>query len=70
MWQANNPEDDWWTNLAVGSLDDPSAARATCHIFCNTQLPWFDLNEALPKFDEKDEDALEEFVRRERNLAP
>ncbi len=69
VWQASNPEDDWWTNLSVGSLDDPSGARATCHIFCDTKLPWFDLNEDLPKFDEKDEDALEEFVRRERNMA-
>ena len=69
VWQASNPEDDWWTNLSVGSLDDPSGARATCHIFCNTKLPWFDLNKDLPKFEEKDADAWEEFVRRERNMA-
>ncbi len=68
VWQAIKPEDDWWTNLSVGSLDDPSGARPTCHIFYDTRLPWFDLYEDLPSFDEKDEDALEAFVRRERNI--
>ena len=34
VWQALNLEDDWTTNLDVGSLDNPSEARLTCHYIC------------------------------------
>ncbi len=67
IWQASRPEDDWLTNIAVGSLDNPSEARASSHIFTNTQLPWYQICEDLPKFAEDDLDALLEFLKQERN---
>ena len=52
VWQAIKPEDDWQTNLDVGSLDKPSEAQVSCHIYADTQLPWYDVREDLPKFTE------------------
>lgn len=63
VWQAISLEDDWMTNVCVGSLDDPSSARITCHIYADTQLPWFRLCEELPKFTEADEQAMMDFIR-------
>jgi len=39
IWQALHAENDWLTNIDVRSLDNPSEARASSHIFANTQLP-------------------------------
>jgi hypothetical protein len=63
VWQATEPQADWSTNLCVGSLDDPSEARITCHIYADTQLPWYKIAEDLPKFAEKDFDAMMEFIK-------
>ena len=63
VWQARDLKDDWSTNLDVGSLDDPSEARMTCHIYADTQLPWYRICEDLPKFAEKDADAMLKFIR-------
>ncbi len=68
VWQAAREEDDWLTNIHVGSLDNPAEARPSSHIFVNTQLPWYQLCEELPKFDEEDLDALFEFLKKERNI--
>jgi hypothetical protein len=67
VWQASRPEDDWLTNIHVGSLDNPSEARPSSHIFVNTQLPWYQLSEELPKFAEEDLDELFKFLKKERN---
>lgn len=69
VWQASRSEDDWLTNICVGSLDNPSKARPSSHIFINTQLPWYHICEDLPKFAEDDADALMEFLKEERNPA-
>ena len=53
---------DWTTNLCVGSLDNPSEARMTCHIYADTQLPWYTVCEDLSKFTENDEAAMLEFI--------
>ena len=63
VWQATDPAEDWMTNLCVGSLDDPAAARVTCHIYADTQLPWYKVCEDLPKFGENDVDAMMDFLR-------
>ena len=68
VWQASRPEDDWLTNIHVGSLDNPSEARPSSHIFVNTQLSWYLLSEDLPRFAEEDFDALIEFLKQERNI--
>lgn len=64
VWQATAPENDWATNLDVGSLDNPSEARMACHMYADTQLPWYKICEDLPKFFEKETDAMIEFIRR------
>ena len=66
VWQASNPEDDWLTNLSLGSLDRPAEVGMSSHTFTDTQLPWYQVCEHLPKFAEKDLDALLEFFRQER----
>ncbi|MFT3732243.1 MAG: GFA family protein [Hyphomicrobium sp.] len=63
VWQASDPRDDWMTNLCVGSLDRPSEAKIACHMYADTQLPWYKLCEDLPKFCEQDFDAMMEFIR-------
>ncbi len=63
VWQATDLEQDWTTNLCVGSLDKPADARMTCHIFVDTQLPWYNVNEDLPKFSESDADAMLKFMK-------
>ena len=65
VWQALRPEDDWLTNLTVGTLDRPSAARMTRHIYADTQLPWYQVCEDLPKLVADDADRLLEQLRQE-----
>jgi hypothetical protein len=64
VWQAVAPEDDWSTNLSVGSLDDPAAARMGSHIYADRRLPWYRVCEGLPTFEEKDGEAMLAFLRR------
>lgn len=54
VWQAVRPEDDWLTNLTVGSLDAPQEARMTRHIHADTRLPWYTACEDLPKLASAD----------------
>ncbi|MFT4671548.1 MAG: hypothetical protein ACI945_000884 [Pseudohongiellaceae bacterium] len=56
--QALDPANDWLTNLTVGSLDNSAAVSVECHIFVDTQLPWYQLNESLPRFKEGEVGAL------------
>jgi hypothetical protein len=63
VWQATDPEQDWTTNLCVGGLDEPSDARVTCHIYADTQLPWYRACEDLPKFTETDAEAMLKFIK-------
>ena len=65
VWQALRPEDDWLTNLTVGTLDRPSEARMTQHIYADTQLPWYQVCEDLPKLVADDADRLLEQLRQE-----
>ena len=61
VWQAIIPEDDWSTNVDVGSPDNPAEARMTCHIYADSQLPWYRICEDLPKLTGKAADAMVQF---------
>ena len=52
-------------NWTSADLDNPSEARMACHIYADTQLPWYKICEDLPKFAEKDADAMLEFIRQD-----
>ncbi len=65
VWQALAAEDDWLTNVTVGSLDRPAEARVTRHIYADTQLPWYHTCEDLPKLTEDDADRLIDLLRAE-----
>jgi hypothetical protein len=70
VWQALRPEDDWLTNLTVGSLDRPAEARVTRHICADTQLPWYRLCDDLPKLTAAQSDLLLDQLAREVGRAP
>ncbi len=65
VWQALSPEDDWLTNVTVGTLDRPAEARVSRHIYADTQLPWYRVCEDLPKLAEKDAGLLLDLLRSE-----
>ena len=62
---GDSAEDDWLTNVTVGSLDHPAEARVTRHIYADTQLPWYHVCEELPKLTEHDAELLIELLRAE-----
>jgi hypothetical protein len=37
--------------LYIGTLEDPAAARPTCHIYTAEQLPWFEAADTLPRYE-------------------
>ena len=63
VWQALRAEDDWLTNVTVGTLDRPQDARISRHIYADTQLPWYKVCEDLPKFTEHDAEAMMKFIK-------
>ena len=65
VWQALRTEDDWLTNITVGTLDRPADARVTRHIYTDTQLPWYHVCEDLPKLTETDAERLTELLKQE-----
>lgn len=65
-WQALDSENDWLSSVNVGSLDNAADALAECHIFADRQLPWYRVNDSLPKYREAEADALLERWREER----
>jgi len=47
IWDSpNKPE---WTNVTVGSLDHPEEVVPSEHICVESQLPWFQLDDGLPR---------------------
>lgn len=65
-WQALDPQHDWLSSVNVGSLDEPAEALLECHIFSDTRLPWYRMNEEAPRYREADGDALLERWHEER----
>ena len=58
VWKAMDPDNDWLTNVTVGSLDNPAEVRPSNHIYVDTQLPWYQIDEALPKYREEEVEAM------------
>ena len=47
VWEApSRPE---WTNLCVGTLDHPEEVAPSGHICVDSQLPWYRLDDGLPR---------------------
>lgn len=66
VWQALDPQNDWLTNIDVGSLDNPGEVKPSNHIFVDTKLPWYTINEDLPKFKEAEVEAMLSMWKQER----
>jgi len=45
-----DPNDEWLVVLTVGSLDEPGAVTPNMHIFEDSRLPWYKLDDNLPRF--------------------
>jgi hypothetical protein len=43
------PKRPEWTNLAVGCLDHPENVMPSEHIYVETQLPWYKIDDGLPR---------------------
>jgi hypothetical protein len=65
VWQALRAQDDWLTNITVGTLDRPQDARMSRHIYADTQLPWYKVCEDLPKLGADDAELLIALLRKE-----
>jgi hypothetical protein len=57
VWRSRNPAEDWATNVAVCSLDHPEEARPSMHMFVDEKVPWYEIQDGLPrtKGEEADE---------------
>jgi hypothetical protein len=66
LWQALDPRNDWMTNVTVGSLDDPDEVEPSVHIFVDTKLPWYKVNEQLPRFREAEVEEMLGVWKQER----
>ena len=65
-WQALDPQNDWMTNVTVGSLDNSEEVEPYRHIFVDTKLPWYKVDDQLPKFPEGEIDAMLDVWKQER----
>ncbi len=41
--------------INVGTLDDPEAVNPQYHVWCNSQVSWFDTQDELPRYPESGE---------------
>lgn len=58
VWRsARNPD---WVKLSVGSLDHPEGARPQQHLCVESQMPWFNLADDLPRCRSDDLPGLQE----------
>ena len=58
LWQSLDPQNDWMTNVTAGSLDNSQDVEPSAHIFVDTKLPWYNVDEQLPKFKESEVEAM------------
>lgn len=49
IWKGVGESYPEWTNLAVGCLDTPDMVAPTSHQCVESQLPWYQLNDGLPR---------------------
>lgn len=43
---------DAWVHVTLGTLVDTHAIRPDARIFVGSKAPWFEIADALPKYDE------------------
>jgi hypothetical protein len=43
--------DPHYVSVNLPSLDQPEALQPRMHIWCDSQLPWFDIADHLPRYD-------------------
>ena len=56
IWMS--PDKPEWNNVCVGSLDHPEDATPVEHICVESQLPWFDVADDLPRTRSDDDPEL------------
>jgi hypothetical protein len=66
VWRPRRAEDDWQTNLEAGSLDNPEDVRPRMHIFADRQLPWFEIDDSLPRARADEMERVNESWKQER----
>jgi hypothetical protein len=54
------------TNVCIGSLDDSTEVEPSRHIFVETKLPWFNIDDRLPKLTQSETEAMVDAWRQER----
>lgn len=41
------------TSIALGTVEGDPGVRPGCHIFVGSKAPWYDITDALPRFDRR-----------------
>ena len=59
-------DDEWLINLDICSLDNPDQARPSMHIYIDSQLPWYGIDDDLPRFRADELDDLLPVWKKER----
>lgn len=49
---------EWWVNVAVGTLDQPENAKPASHMCVESRLPWYEINDGLPRTRTEDDPEL------------
>lgn len=49
VWRPVDPAKEWAINVDVCSLDHPEAVRPREHIWVDRQLPWYRIDDGLPR---------------------
>ncbi len=64
IWMEPDDPDTKWTNVSVGSLDNPEQAAPIEHTCVESQLPWYELADELPrKRSDDDPELIEAWAR-------
>ena len=60
VWRSQDPEEEWATNITVGTLDHPEQARPYIHMFVDEKVPWYVAQADLPQTTSDEAEAIEE----------
>ena len=60
VWNSQDPEEAWATNISVGSLDHPEKAQPYIHMFVDEKIPWYEAQVDLPQTTSDEAGAIEE----------
>ncbi|MFA9419190.1 MAG: GFA family protein, partial [Gammaproteobacteria bacterium] len=60
VWRSQDPAEDWATNVTVCSLDHPEHARPYIHMFVDEQVPWYEVQDELPRTTSEEADSIEQ----------